>query len=835
VTASTVTTVAPARLAPYALVRLAALAYPTPPSGSEPFRAGVAELIRIRRGLAALAAALTDALHDTAGAHPTPFRQRVVLPVRRAVHNGRPLRPALLAALGDLPDRVPALRTWLDLTAAEADVLARLAADAPAALAAERAVLAALCRSVPVRRGVTLIGDDLLHGIERVATAGDPPSARARRAEPNALRYALRACAKTSPLSWFTHVAWGEWQNGGDMRPPEPLATARTNHTLLARLLDAVRADPAVRHSLLYRAAPAVHLDADRVSFRRDVRTGGDRVHGSREEVATLRLTRPVALLLTEIEPGGVAWSRLVDALAARLPGPPEHRGKAAADYVDRTIEAGLLVPVEPVHPQDPDALGALAGWLDRVDRPALARSLRAVRAEERAFGALPADARVAALTRLRNTWRDAFEAAGARWRDAPVLTEDVVLRTPVRLDSGSAAGLTELTALAELFDPELAARRLVRNRFVARFGTGGTCRHLAEYADLQREAREAWAAADDPDLAEVEALRAAVRAELTGDADEVQVPDDLPRRVERAMPGWMRGRPASYSFFVQPAGGLLVVNHVYPGWGRFTSRFLDALGPPARAAVARHLRAALGDGVTQLRPVCGFNANLHPLLVPREIGEDAAWADIDAGLVSAHHDPVSDQIRLRHEPTGEPLDVLYLGFLMPSLLPARLAPLATDLGGGSVDLGRLATGRAVATGDGCRVRPRIRYRDVVITRRSWSLPATAVAAWRRDLDTDVPFDAVTRWVARLGLPTEVFVAPGKPPPTRAADALRDLGRPKPQYVDLANALHLRCLSRTLARHPDGVRISEALPVPGSRHGRVLELVAETYRSEVGP
>lgn len=836
-TASTVTAAVPARLAPYALVRIAALAYPPHPPGSRPFRAGVAELIRIRRRLAALAAPVADALHDTAGTHPVAFHQRVVLPVRRAVHNGRPLRPALLAALGDLPDRVPVLRIWLDWTQAQAHVLASLAADAPAALAAERAVLARLCQSVPVRRGVTLIGDDLLHGIERVATAGDPPSARARRAEPNALRYALRACAKTSPLSWFTHVAWGEWATGRTAAPP-PLAAAHTNRTLLARLLDAVRADPHVRRTLRYRAAPALHLDETRVSFRRDVPTGGDRVHGSREEVATLRLTRPVALLLDRADPAGTPWTVLVDALAARLPGSPHHRDHAA-DYVDRTIATGLLVPVEPVHPQDPDALAALARWLDEVDRPALARSLRVVRAEERGFGALRADDRVAALTRLRRTWREAFETAGAPWTDAPVLTEDVVQSTPVRLGSDAAARLTDLTPLVELFDPELAARRLVRNRFVARFGAGGVCRSLADYADLQREA---WEMTDDPDLAEVESVRAAVRAELTGDADEVCVPDDLPGRVERALPGWMHARPASYSFFVQPAGRLLVVNHVYPGWGRFTSRFLGPLGPAARAAVSRHLRAALGGGVAQLRPVCGFNANLHPLLVPREIGEDAAWADIDAGQVSARHDPVTDQVRLWHEPSGEPLDVLYLGFLMPSLLPARLAPLAGDLGGGQVDLGRLAgaagsSGRATGRdlGPDARVRPRVRYRDVVLARRSWSLPAPAVTAWCRDLDAEVPVDAVTRWAARLGLPAQIFVASGKAPPTRAADILRDLGQPKPQYVDLANALHLRCLSRTLARHPDGVRITEALPVPGTRnpHGRVVELVAETYRSGV--
>jgi hypothetical protein len=54
---------------------------------------------------------------------------------------------------------------------------------------------------------------------------------------------------------------------------------------------------------------------------------------------------------------------------------------------------------------------------------------------------------------------------------------------------------------------------------------------------------------------------------------------------------------------------------------------------------------------------------------------------------------------------------------------------------------------------------------------------------------------------------------------------------PKPQYLDLANALHLRCLRRTLARYPDELMLTEALPVPGQQggDGRVVELIAESY------
>jgi hypothetical protein len=853
-----------AELAPYALVRVAALAYPPTAAGTRRFRETLDALVSVRRRRAALAGPLADALHGTAGQHPTRFHQRVVLPLRRAVHNGRPVRPALLADLGDLPARLPALRSWLDLTAIEARTRGQLAAAAPAALAAERATLAALCRSEAVRRGVTLVGDDLLYGIDRIAAMGPTPSSRARKGEPNAVRYALRASAKTSPLSWFTHVAWGEWSTRsgpavtGLLRRPRSHVLA--NRTLLARLLDALRAAPDVRRSSRLRAAPALRVADGRVTFRRDIPDDGDsRVLILREEEAAVALTRPVALLLETAEaagPEGASFAGLTAAIATRLGGAPERVDAAAAGFVDQAIGAGLLTPTDPAHPQDPDALGAAADWLDRIGRRDVARSLRRIRTYEREFGTLPPPDRVAALDGMRRAWRSAFAAAGTRWRDAPALTEDVVIPGTVRIGArcgrSAAAGLVGLTALAELFDTYVVARRLVRNHFVARYGLGGQCREVARFA---ADLREVWPAASaigrdgtvdrlgewghllGPDVVEVADLRAAVMSArvIDPDTDEVRIPDRVIRDVERALPGWARRRPTSYAFFVQPAAGLLVVNHVYSGWGRFTSRFLPALGPRAQTAVAHQLRRVFGARarVAQIRPVQGYNANLHPLVAAHEVGEDPAWADLGLDELCVHHDPVTDQVRLRHAVSAEQVDVLYLGFLMPLLLPPRLAPLVLDLSSGPVDFAHLATAEDV---DGTARRSRVRYRDVVLARRSWSLTKPTVARWRADLDADgpVPADAAAAWIARLGLPTNVFVASGRPPAGRATDPAYYLMAPKPQYVDLGNALHLRCLSRTLARHADGVRLTEALPVPGSGPpgARTVELVAETYRSE---
>jgi hypothetical protein len=318
------------------------------------------------------------------------------------------------------------------------------------------------------------------------------------------------------------------------------------------------------------------------------------------------------------------------------------------------------------------------------------------------------------------------------------------------------------------------------------------------------------------------------------GTGGEVCLDDETVASAAELMPAWATGRPGSYSLFVQPArqGTWLVVNHLYAGWGRFTSRFLDMLIPDARMEVAAQIRRHLDpDAVTaQFRPVNGFNANLHPLMVGVEVGEDPAWCDILLDDLEMCHDPSIDQVRLRHRRTGRHVDVLYLGFLMPFALPDRLIPLCHDLSAGAVALQHLTP----RFGDGDLTwRPRLRHRDVVLSRGQWRVGSSTVAALLKSasIEGEVPAAAVAAWRAGLGLPAEVFVE-SAPVAVSGSDSLRAyLARRKPQYVDLNNALHLRCLPQLLTRY-DNLLVSEALPVPGrdSPDGRVMEIVAEIYR-----
>ncbi|MEV5768440.1 hypothetical protein AB0L34_28245, partial [Micromonospora sp. NPDC052213] len=368
------------------------------------------------------------------------------------------------------------------------------------------------------------------------------------------------------------------------------------------------------------------------------------------------------------------------------------------------------------------------------------------------------------------------------------------------------------------------------------------------------------------PELAALATLRQevtrAVRADGGDDGAETVIGAELVAEAVAALPRWLRTRPASYAFFCQPdADGSVHLNHVYGGWGRFTSRFLGLFGDTGmREAVAAQLRRVLPGRVAQFRPVHGFNANLHPLLLGEDVGDDPRLGGLDLTAIELVHDLASDQVRLLDPATGDLLDVLYLGFLAPPALPARVAALLGDLGSGEVGLSHLAATRTVSgPGGQAVVRSRLRCGRFVVARRSWRFDGGAEERLRGlgTPTTGAPVVGAAGLRAAWDLPDQVFLRqggrsaghapPGRPgtgpspatgfpstpsptPPTVAG--LREaVTRPKPQFVDLASPLHLRCVPRWLARITGPLVIEEARPRPAGheRPHRVTELVLETY------
>lgn len=752
-------------LAPYALVRLAALPHPDDAVAAAPFRRAVEALANKESELLAVTSPLCDLLHESAGAHSAELR--------RDVHHWRMPRPALRVAASALG--IPLLDTWFELMDARAALLVEVARLQPDALSAEREVLASVCASEPLRRAAVLSGRE-----------GLTP-----KAEPSVLRHALGATSKTGPLS--SSVGWGTWSP--DAPAPDwgtPVSVTRVNQLLLTRLVAALVADRTRLFDHPHRLAPGVHEDDGRLRFLRDVPAAGPlRAQVGAEENVELASSPPVKFLvgLTAANPKGISPAELASALVTRL---PDDESDHAQRYVALLLDIKLLVPVLPVDPQDPAACLSLASWLRDTGRAVLADRLLSIHRSTVAFGSLEAAARPAALAGLTAEWESLGAVVGADLSGVVPLSEDVVLSQPVRLGRAygydGARTLAALTPLLMLFDRHLAIRRYIRDQFVVEFGRGGSAR-LAACAPLLLEA---LASAPTGGLG-------ASRAQVADLVQDGVITDEAVEAAADLLPSWMKTRPVSYGFFAQPSSAGLVVNHIHDGFGRFPSRFLDLLPPEAYASVRATLDGVFPRGFAEYRPVQGCTPNLHPLLSRVEIGEDPRWADHTPDAFELFHDQERDELRLRRH-SGAPVDVLYLGYLTPISLPGRVAALHADLSCGAVDLSAL---RPVSESGDVLFLDRLRYRDVLLARRSWAFGPDALDC------TDVA--SVTRFRARFGLPAQLFCGTGEA---------------KPQYVDLTNALHLRTLPRLLARC-SRVQLTEALPVPS---GQVLEIFAETYR-----
>ncbi|MFD0410413.1 lantibiotic dehydratase [Kitasatospora sp. NPDC127116] len=828
----------------HALVRSTVLARPAQSAATAHTRALLRDLAAAEAAAEALRPALCDDLYAGRAGHDEEFHRRVVLPLRRDLHNGRTPRAALLDRLADLPRRIPRLAEWLELRRLRARLLDALADAVPPALAAERAALADICREPVFTRAVALTSADLLRAVANTAGAtGEPPRGRARKEEAAVLRHALRATAKTSPLSWFTAVGWSS--EDGEAAAGEPRACVRENRALVTALVQALLDDPRRSRTLPHRMTSAARVADGRARYARaEALFAGGRFLVTREEEVELA-ARPELALLASLAATPAPPDRLAAGLAEALGRPGGDPG--AQRFVDQLVTARLLVPTEPVDPQDRHPLRSLAGWLRQWPQDAeLAHRIEQLDRQNAELAVTTGEHRPELLAVLAERWRLLLADAGrpVPQEAAPlsVLSEDVHAPAPPQPRPGAAdrAALAELTAFAELFDHAHLMRRAARDRFVARYGVGGVCDAPWDFA---ADLADSWADPTPPD--ELAALREEF-AKLPEQDGELVLPAERIRALAARLPHWTAARPLSYSWFVQrgSADGLLCVNHVYGGWGRFTSRFLDGLAPQAATEVARQLRSGLGAGAraAQIRPVGGFNANLHPRLLADEIGPDRQWTGLAESDLDLVHDPVDDQLRLRLRTTGELLDVLYLGFLAPVMLPRRLGPLLNDHPEGVVDFRPLLPRTTLAAPGGSVLRtPRLRHRHVVLARRRWLLPAGVLDALRADLAADagpdgVPAAAVARWRARLDLPEQLFLHPAPaaadPAGTPGDAFVAHLRAPKPQPVDLGNPLHLRHLAKWLTRHPRGAVLEEALPAIAGHPEptRAVELVVETYR-----
>ena len=664
--------------------------------------------------------------------------------------------------------------------------------------------------------------------------------------------FLTRTTLKTSPKSSLTLVALGDWDVRGAREVEFALEDVaiqrdvRLRHSIMERIFRPLVSNAAVLSpDAAIMANPTIGVENGQVEWQRIAYSEGAEMetYGIAANTNRIRAKPSMLAVLTDLISTNASWSLATysDHLLSRfrLRSTTEVRALVA-----RLLALDLLVLKTDVPAQCDPLLWARAvlGSMEPSAASALAERLDQVAAAKAAVCSVdPPKEAGRAMERTLDELAIATTAPMRSKRFRPVFYEDCMISSPSTALSTDAIeafelDLINLMRLLPLLRGFGWASAWLTQRFVTMFGAGGRCgdvvAFLAEAAELLNATGDGdpelppWQTGSVPDDEDARALDAtssafneALRGHVAG-SETWEIPLALVDRFNGEVPATYRKRARSHcingQFAVIDGHLRLVVNSVYPGNARMTSRFLKSGG-----RVADYIKH-LAPGIPVAIPgVFGFNANRHPRLCDRELvippyeNDYAETLKISLNQCTLRHDIERNQIVLEDADRIR-LSPYYFGILNSWTLPPIHRVL--DWMNGASDL-PFSIADAVFSRDrppvvpDLFVRPRLCMGNLVLARRSVSiakslLPDAALSdaafyyalrdVWdQQDLPAICFFQASSFWLSQTD------------------DAARPHKTRKPMYLDIDNVWLVKSFQRSLRKINGHVSITEALPAPG--------------------
>ncbi|MCZ4124578.1 lantibiotic dehydratase [Streptomyces sp. H39-S7] len=437
---------------------------------------------------------------------------------------------------------------------------------------------------------------------------------------------------------------------------------------------------------------------------------------------------------------------------------------------------------------------------------------------------------------------------------------------------------LRSLTRILPAFDVSLAQRLTFKGFFLARYGRGGRCDDLLklvhdfhedifdQYLSFSSQQsghdprdghplEENWLGL--PQITALDAARAtfvrrmrALWEEHAPDAEELRLDDAFVEAVAAELAPLARSFDPQ-SHFLQlvrrDEDPLVVLNGSFGGlcfpFTRFTHCFdTPADDPGLSERLLGTLRGVQPDGALFAEITAGSattNLNLHgrltdyQILCPGETSSAPQDSRIDLDDLYVEHDAAADRLVVRSRRLGKEIIPLYLGYLVPMVLPEipRTLLLLSPTSKTGLDVW---TGvPAAAAYEGVTLRPRVRHGSVVLSRRGWSAPSAALPQRPTGQGDADWFLGWQRWRHAHRVPGQVFAT------VRAGDGTGQPagwgGGSKPHYVDFESPLSLVAFEGLLGDRTTRVLLEEMLPAEDQLHVRsargrhVAELAVEIF------
>ncbi|MDT8999852.1 lantibiotic dehydratase [Paucibacter sp. APW11] len=800
---------------------------------------------------------------------------RNALNLKRALFNLRHSKPELIEGLRQSlsGEQIDALHTF------NADLARFAAMDQQIQQAYEQELaegskrLPKLWQQTNLQNAISYSNPDLFHDFQALTAAdGKPLNAKARRKlEDTLAQYIARCSSKTSPLSSFTVLHVGRWQEGSDSWQLDYQSRLDKRVQLKGALLRQIMAPLLSSYKLssqLFALClnPSAQFKDGRLRFRtiNQGNTASGRFWGTGEAIAELNVNGVITCIHHVFAQRGFEPMRSADLIVAIRALAPKLQADVLETFIAKLYELQLLLPDTQGYEQT-DALD----WAERLlqELPGEEgiqgrRVLGELRVALQDFCDANAPLRAELVTLVRDKVVELREALGATEHSAmsyPNFFENCYLK---ELEGALSPGLLQpfaddlglLLKLSPVVSFTQQARCNMADFFLATHGAKGVCTDVLGFIDRFDEVYGLGSMShviDKSKLApESEISSGYMRAKaayenylepLLRSGEDVQLDPAILAEIADTLPAQVRQRGASQSYLGQLALNegrpKFVLNQIFGGRGALMSRFMEVLSGKDLQEVRDYLQSSSESGLyAELPGVFGFNANHHPRMADHEVVIPPFapnWEDshkFDINTLRLVYDAKEHMVRFQTE-DGRELDLWYQGFLMPVLLPRiqRVLALAYTEGINNFTLSTLMKRGMIDTQGVTRV-PRISLGDVVLARRTAIMPL----ALQPDADLSAPdfFIAVQRWREQHQLPNEVFIRvvpvaaeAGGNGGSGGQSSINwnefDFKDMKPFYVKLDSPRLVRLLQRMMKRNSFSLVLSEVLPALDDQHVRM--------------
>jgi len=781
-------------------------------------------------------------------------RQRL-LQLKRDIFNGKV--PAL-AAISAGDELTAALEAYHDIFRQKRQLLQEWEDTFNACTAQHRQHLQAFTQQELLRKGILLSSPVLYTQLDSFA-ATDPAAFRNREGKNgySLLRYLSRMAAKTSPFSTFTYTGIARLdEEQTHFRQPsvhqQILSSIRLNNALFTYIRTLMIHHPVLNEILEVRLNVTAAIREEQLCFL---------INYFNVEAFQRLPGRNLPLWLYHFlqqEPGPFTVASLLDMLAKQIPDTDRQRIKA---FVLKLADSGFLELSIGCSGVDPAWDTALSDFLQPHTHHSAIASLhnllqtlaakkaayadaasreRQVLLQETAamlnqcFNGLQQEAALPALATTTDTGSSTFEVnrfAPRHFEPQDIFYEDASTATHERLPAAALNAFIEkadrLLTLLEPADALQEERIRMRNFFLQHYGPN----HQESITDFYHayflhEKKSALANQQEQGKhsSKMMDIPAALQLTIAPAQVNIHVDGSIP-----AAPVAARGLFVQFYNELQDGETLLhgVINAPLPGMGKVAGRFLHLFDPAVTETflewnTALHpaqMLMELNDGST-------FNANIHPPLLPYEIGMPGGnnnyppERQIPLREVLVRYNAETDLLALYHTSGSEiyAYDLCLESFYNRSHFYQLLAHFNTDH---RLPLRQLITAvdqrhvQICSPEQDIQLKPRIVFEGTVILRRKGWLLSTAAIPVQANNETDAAyFVRFHTWREQHQLPEHVFLFLRSPCIPAVPDHPGKLQRDdyKPQYICFTQPLLLTLFKKLLSRAASYCYLEEMLP-----------------------